>query len=92
MKQTKARKERLEKMVAERQAYWAAKRPNWTKEPIARIERPLKHIRSKCFERVQQEDGTYQTLVNPVYYLARDLAEAGDGHSVSLIARTLFSK
>jgi hypothetical protein len=91
MKDTKAKRDRLEKMVEERTAYWQNKRPGWTKQPVAYFQSPLKQIRERCKQEVRNEDGTTTTTLNPVYYMAKDFARIGDGKSVRLILQTLLT-
>lgn len=76
-------------MVATRTAYWAEKRPNWTKTAPAILDKPLKRIRKASLVEKVNEDGTTTSYISPTFYMALDFARIGDGYSVNLIARSM---
>lgn len=79
------KKQRRDKMIEKRRAYWAEKRPNWLKEPVARIEGALKFIHEQTREVVQTGKG-WVWKNSPVGQHATNFARAGDGAAVNALA------
>lgn len=87
-----SKQERKEAYHKQRAAYWAEKRPNWLKEPIIKIERPLRQLKELLSEIVIKEDGTKELRISPLYFMARDFADAGDGEAVKFMLRLALAE
>jgi hypothetical protein len=80
------KKQKLEAHVEEGRKRWAEKRPNWLKEPIARIESPLKFIADKATVQEQNAKGQWVRRMEPFFYDALDLARTGNGAALNAMA------
>ena len=67
-----------------------AKRERWLKEPVANIQRPLRFLRESLTEVRINEKGERETFISPLYFMAKDFADAGDGVAVKFMARTVL--
>lgn len=67
-----------------------AKRERWLKEPVAVIQRPLRFLRQTLTEQRVNEQGQKETFISPLYFMAKDFADAGDGEAVKFMARTVL--
>ena len=64
-----------------------AKRERWLKEPVAIVERPLRFIKDRLTETRVNAEGKKELFISPLYFMAKELADAGDGVAVKQIAR-----
>ena len=55
--------------------------------PIALIQRPLRHIAARDYEKVTGPDGIERTVMGSTYEQAREYANAGNGLRVQQLAR-----
>lgn len=67
------------------------KRQKWLKEPVARVEGPLKFIKEATREIVQDAKGQWVARNTPVFQEAVDLARAGKGAALNALALRILA-
>jgi hypothetical protein len=83
---TEAKRNRRDQRSEERRAYWAQKRPNWTSQPVARVEGALKYVMENTRDVHQNAKGDWVVKNSPVFYEALEAARNGDGNKVNALA------
>jgi hypothetical protein len=68
-----------------------AKQEAWKKLGPAVIERPLRYIKKQMSSyQTNEKTGKQELVISPVYFMAKDFADAGDGEAVKTMARIVF--
>jgi hypothetical protein len=68
-----------------------AKQAAWQALGPAIIERPLRYIKKEMSSyQVNEKTGKQELVISPLYFMAKDFADAGDGEAVKFMALTVL--